>query len=449
MTYVDIIKNINCLSSSGDTTKTFHGKIRLDSTLVTTGDIFVAVKGKKVDGHDYIEDAIRRGAECVIVQKEVVVPENVVFIMVPSTIDCLLELAKLIRLQYKNIPLIAITGSVGKTTTKELIYSMLSTKYKVLKNEGNQNNHIGVPLTLFELDDSFDICVLELGMNHEGEIDKLSRACLPTDCVITNIGTSHIGNLGSKKNIFKAKMEILNGMTNGMLFINGDDKYLKTIKKQDFQLVTCGRNRRNDIRATNILCAPNHLYFNAYIVKQKHPMIFSIANAGLISNLLLAIGVAHKYHIDINHIASVLEQYQSTSSRMQLISLGEDILLIDDAYNASFESLKNGLDFIEQYDKKKIVILGDILELGEHSKMIHQKIKKLLKNYEKTILIGKEVKYIWNKDYIYCKDILEAKNYLDTLPLEGRLIYLKGSHSMNLQKLAKQIIEEHTKKSIT
>ena len=138
MTYQDIVDNITCLCSNGDLSESINGKIRLDSNMVNPGDIFVAVKGNKVDGIDYVEDAIKKGAKCIIAQKTIVVPENIIFILVPNTIDCLLDLAWLIRLRYKNIPLIAITGSVGKTMTKELVSSMLSQKYKVLKTEGEQ-----------------------------------------------------------------------------------------------------------------------------------------------------------------------------------------------------------------------------------------------------------------------------------------------------------------------
>jgi len=197
-------------------------KIKTNSKEVEEGDLFIAIN----KGNDYIDEAINNKASCIIIEQDKIV--DIPTIKVESTINALGLIANYIRRQY-DIPLIAITGSNGKTTTKDLISLILSSKYNILKSEKNQNNHIGLPQTLLKLNNKYDVVVLELGMNHLNEISYLSKICLPNYGIITNIGTAHIGNLGSKKNILKAKKEILDGL-NGYLLTNNNDRYLRKIK---------------------------------------------------------------------------------------------------------------------------------------------------------------------------------------------------------------------------
>lgn len=436
MSYIDIINYITYEELKGDIEKQFNGKIRIDSRKVSFGDIFVALKGKKVDGHDFIGNAINSGATCVIVENDIELDDDdIIIIQVPDTKRCLLELALLIRKRYINIPLIAVTGSVGKTTTKELIYSFLSNKYKVLKSEGNKNNEIGLPLTLFELNETYDMVIVELGMNHFGEIDVLSRTCLPSDAVITNIGTSHIGNLGSKKNIFLSKLEILNGMNNGTLFINGDDKFLKKIKKENIFLVKCGLKKNNDIRAINIISTDKNIYFKIKKFDNCYNVLFPIPNESLIYNILLASAVASKYGILFEQIIESLENFNSLNSRNQIIQLKNNTILIDDCYNSSLESLKSGLKMIDKFERKKIIIIGDILELGIFTDKIHKQITPLLKKYDKIILVGNHVNNIIGNNSIHCKVVDDAIKYLETFDLSNHLIYIKGSHDINMYKI--------------
>lgn len=439
MKYLDIVKSLPYLVIKGNIEQEFNGKIRIDSRLVKPGDIFVAIVGNKVDGHDYINSAINNGAKGIITEKDITVPDDIVVIKVPSTKDSLLLLAALIRKFYNNIPLIAVTGSVGKTTTKELIYYLLSNKYKVLRSKGNHNNYIGVPLTLFELDNTYDICVLELGMNHLKEIEKLSNICLPTDAVITLIGTSHIGLLGSKDNIFKAKMEITSGLGTGTLFVNGDDSYLKKIKSNIYRIIKCGLTKNNDIRALSILSTDNNLYFKVNILDKYYKVVFPIPNEGLVNDILLATGVALKYNVKIEDILNTLENYPGIENRNQIIKLNNNITLIDDSYNSSFESLKAGLKMLESFSKDKIVIIGDILELGSHSIEIHKKIKGLLKDYDKVILVGNYVKNIVGKNFIYCSNALDTVKYLETINLNDKVIYVKASHALGLSEVVESI----------
>ena len=203
-------------------TKRKINEIKIDSRKINKNDVFIALKGSNFDGHDYVKDAIKSKASAIIVNRKIDIKTNVPIILVKDTYDSLIKIGTFFRNKF-DIPVIAVTGSCGKTTTKELIYTILSKKYKVLKSEKNYNNHIGIPLTLTKLSNEYDACVLEIGMNHFSEISKLSKMVKPNIGIITNIGTSHIGNLGSQKNILKAKMEILDGMKDGLLILNGKD----------------------------------------------------------------------------------------------------------------------------------------------------------------------------------------------------------------------------------
>ena len=389
-------------------------KIKTNSKEISEGDLFIAINS----GHDYIIDAINNGASAIISEKDF--NYDIPKIIVNSTIESLGKIAKYIRSSY-NIPLIAITGSVGKTTTKELIYSILSEKYKVLKSLKNQNNHIGLPLTLFNLDATYDVIVVELGMNHFNEISYLSQICKPDYAIITNIGSAHIGNLGSKKNILKAKLEILDGLNNGYLIVNKNDKYLKKLKYPNIIKV-------NDktLKVKNLNIGKNvtfdiddvHFIFNSY--------------SHLLDNVFIAIKIGLMFDIDLKTISEVIKKYQNIEGRLNIIK--NKYTIIDDSYNSSFESLIGGLKQLENKDEFKIAVLGDMLELGKYSNTYHKKINKYLKKIKnkEVLLIGKYTNLIKGKHFDNVKDII---SYIKTKDINGSIIYVKGSHAFNLDKI--------------
>ena len=389
-------------------------KIKTNSKEISEGDLFIAINS----GHDYIIDAINNGASAIISEKDF--NYDIPKIIVNSTIESLGKIAKYIRSSY-NIPLIAITGSVGKTTTKELIYSILSEKYKVLKSLKNQNNHIGLPLTLFNLDSTYDVIVVELGMNHFNEISYLSQICKPDYAIITNIGSAHIGNLGSKKNILKAKLEILDGLNNRYLIVNKNDKYLKKLKYPNIIKV-------NDktLKVKNLNIGKNvtfdiddvHFIFNSY--------------SHLLDNVFIAIKIGLMFDIDLKTISEVIKKYQNIEGRLNIIK--NKYTIIDDSYNSSFESLIGGLKQLENKDEFKIIVLGDMLELGKYSNKYHKKINKYLKkiNNKQVLLIGKYTKVIKGKHF---NDIDKLSDYLKQNIKYNDIIYIKGSHAMNLDKI--------------
>lgn len=398
--------------------------IKFDSRKLSSSDLFIAIKGKFDDGHKYINKKMK--CQAIIVSEDISCDIKIPIIKVSSSYEALFLLAQHWRLKYK-LPLIAITGSNGKTTLKEMVYNILSTKYKVLKNIGNKNNILGVAETLFNLNKEYDMVVMEMGMNHLGEIEKLSLMCEPECAVITNIGSAHIGLLKSKKNIYKAKMEITKGL-NGKLIVNGDDCYLN--KNKCFK---CGTKCHNDLIAYNIHIYDEYLKFNIYLDKE-YEVIFNTPVKQYIPSLLEAIKIGIDYNIDIKEILNCLKNFTMVDRRLKVNNL-KTCKLIDDSYNASYESIKCGLEYLKRLNEKKIIILADMLELGKYSKKYHKKLNYLLDKIDnKEILtVGSYTKYIHSRHFNNNEEVIA---YLKSIDLTNKYIYIKGSKSMNLDQIA-------------
>ena len=376
-------------------------KIKMNSKDITTNDVFLAIN----KGHNYIDEAINNGAVGIISEYDLDYPS----IKVDNSILALGKIANYIRNLY-DIPLIAITGSVGKTTTKELIYSVLSKKYKVLKSEKNKNNNIGCPLTLLNLDETYDIIVLEFGMNHFNEISYLSKICNPDYAIITNIGTAHIGNLGSKKNILKAKLEILDGMSNKNIIVNNKDRYLKKIRnaiKVDEKRLNVIYKNENEFIIDNVI-------FN---YKYKH----------ILPDIFIAIKVGLLFDINLELISEAISEFEPIDGRLNIIN--REYKIIDDSYNSSYESLIEGLKSLD--NNFKYIVLADMLELGKFSIKYHKKVNKYLKKIKnkKVLLIGNYTKYI---DGIHFENLDELILFLKSNIKKGDTVYIKGSRKFNL-----------------
>lgn len=415
---------------SGNLNQTFN-QVSIDTRTLGKGNLFIALKGKR-NGNDYIDEAIKKGCRVVITEDNI--QKNITTIQVEDSYQALYLLAKHQKNKY-CLPIIAVTGSVGKTLTKDLINDILSKRYCVLKSQKNYNNHLGVPLTLLNLNDDYDIVVCELGMNHLGEIEKLSKLCNPTVGVITNIGTSHIGNLGSKKNILKAKQEIIQGMNNGPLVINGDDKLLKKIKYNN--IVTGGLKKNNDLVVKNIKSEFSKTEFQIVIDKRTYNFTFNIPGRYLINDVVLAIQVGLLFNISPSDIKEAVHDFKSEDHRLKIINKNDNII-VDDSYNSSYEAVVGGLDLIKKYPNKKIVILGDILELGKHSYKIHNKVLKKLKKLPKStvLLVGNQFKL--NK---FCQfpNVEQLINYLSNKTFYKTLFYIKGSRKIGLEKVVEEL----------
>lgn len=360
------------VSKSGNTAGLEFNEITTDSRKVNDGVLFIPIAGDKFDGHDFIKSAIEHGASASLTHKDIEKTDGMTLIRVKDTRKALGDIAKFYKRKY-FVPSVAVTGSVGKTTTKDLVYAVLSERYRTLKTPNNFNNDIGVPLTLFSLREEHEMAVIEMGMNHFGEIDYLASVAEPDAAVITNIGMSHIENLGSQEGIFKAKMEITNRFgRDNTLFVNGDDKFLSTIIPRDYSLVKFGMGENNDVRAKDIV--NNGLKGVEFTVEYKggsfraevlQPGVHNVYNA------LAAVCVGMHFGLSPEECAQGLKNCVYTAQRLEVIE-HKGIEIINDCYNSSPDSVRAALKVQQQsLKKRKIAILGDVLEMGSYAKQAH------------------------------------------------------------------------------
>lgn len=423
-----------------------------DTRTLNKGDMYLGIKGEKINGNDYIEQAFINGAIGCITDENVSekiinkYKKEKVIIKVENTIKAIQELAKYKRSLY-NIPVIAVTGSVGKTSTKDIIANVLGQKYKVLKTEGNMNNHIGLPMTLLKLKDHTAV-VVEMGMNHFGEISLLTNIAKPTGCVITNIGTSHIGNLGSRENILKAKLEILEGLDkNGFVLINNDNDLLHEWAKKEkrYKIYTYGLENNSTYMAKKITILENSSEFEINGIKGNVP----IGGIHFVYNSVCAFAIGDILNVGKEKIIKGISEFKLTAKRMDIEIIKNNIKVINDSYNASYDSMKAALEVVKNTSaQRKIAILGDMLELGEYAKELHEKVgEEVVKNkIDILITIGDNAKNIANKakelkmENVYMFDgIEEAIEYIKKTIKCGDLILLKASNSMNFSKILNEI----------
>ena len=435
---------------SGDTNLEIE-KYSIDTRTIKNGDIYVAIKGDNVDGNNFINQAFEKGALGCITEQNVSCEllkkyENKIIIMVKNSITALQQIASFVRDKY-NIPVIAITGSVGKTSTKDIISNVVAQKYNVLKTEGNLNNHIGLPLTLLNLD-NHEAIVVEMGMNHFGEISALSKIAKPTISVITNIGTSHIGNLGSRENILKAKLEILDGMSkNGSLVINNDNDLLHDWwqKKPWKNTYTFGINNKSNYMAENVV---EHDYYSTFNI-EGNAININVSGKSFIYNALAAYSVGKLLNISSDKIVKGIEDFTLTEKRMEIRKTSNNSVVIEDYYNASLESTIMALDVLSNLKaSKKIAVLGDILELGNFSEKIHKEIGSKIPEYDVDVLItvGKDAENIAKEaqksgfqNIHVCAKNTEAIHYLMREITDNSAILIKASHGMNFGEIAKGV----------
>ncbi len=411
-----------------------YEQVKTSSLDVCTGDVFVALVGN-TDGHKYVESAINNGAKILIVSKKV--DSSIPYILVKDTTLALGDIAHYMVKKY-NPRVIALTGSVGKTTTRNILLSLLQNKYKVVANEKNFNNHIGVPLTVFNLKSDTEILLTELGMNHLNEISYLSKMINPETAIITNIGSSHIGNLGGKKEILKAKLEILDGMDQKTLFVNGDDELLKDVPNT----IKSGFNDNNDFKGYDL---KSNLYSSSFKIKynDKEYEISINLPEHLLGDVLLSINVALYYGVDINDIIKSLKEYKSFDMRMNILKDKNNNTIINDCYNSSFESLTGVLKVLKNEKQKKLLILGSIMELGDYSKEIHKSLKPYLDEIDnkKVLLVGKEMGAL-EMDALYFENCDEVLEYLNGQNITDTLILIKGSRAMKLENVTNYFMEK-------
>lgn len=344
----------------------------IDNRRVQPQSLFICIKGERFDGHDFAESAVEEGAVAVMCEKELNLPENIAQIIVSDTSKAFLQFANYYRRKF-DIPFVGVTGSVGKTTVKDMIHALLSQKNKTLKTEGNLNNQIGLPRTLMELDKTYDYAVIEMGMNHRGEISTLSLISQVDIAVINNIGTSHIGNLGSKENIMKAKLEILDGMKKGStLILNGDDELLSKYKNEEYKVVFFGiDNEKSAYTAKNIKFEDEYTSYTLCSNQGEFEIKLPAFGKHGVLNSLAAFSVISELGLDISDYKDGLENFLSTGMREKHVKIG-DIMFIEDCYNASPDSVRAAINTLNsKKNHRKIFVFGDMLELGQMSKQAH------------------------------------------------------------------------------
>ncbi|MCL2212946.1 MAG: UDP-N-acetylmuramoyl-tripeptide--D-alanyl-D-alanine ligase [Oscillospiraceae bacterium] len=354
-------------------TGTFSGAT-IDSRLIEKGMMFVALQGEKVDGADYIAHAIEAGAAVALAQRAPAGYEDKV-ILVEDTVAALGKMASWHRSQF-DLKIAAITGSVGKTTTKDMIHTVLSQKHKTHKTAGNFNNHIGMPMTLLSIDESYTAAIYEMGMNHRGEISYLSTMARPDVAVITNIGTAHIENLGSREGIREAKLEIRDGLNpDGTLILNGDEPLLAGI---DGALYVSMHSQDAKVYVSNIIEGERGSAFDLVIRGEKQESIvvpaFGLHN---VNNAAMAYIVGVLFGLTDQQIRQGLMSFVPEGMRQNIYDYG-DISIIEDCYNASAESMKASLATLAGYTKRRggrsVAVLGEMRELGEFSAMLHSDV---------------------------------------------------------------------------
>lgn len=422
-----------------------------DTRTIKSGDIYIGIQGENLDGNDFIDIAFEKGAIGCITNRFIKkIYENKTIIKVENTLIALQKLATFVRAQF-NIPVIAITGSVGKTSTKDIVANVLNQKFNVLKTEGNYNNHIGLPMTLLKLENHTAV-VVEMGMNHFNEISVLTNIAKPTIAVITNIGTSHIGNLGSRENILKAKLEILNGLPkDGTIIINNDNDLLNNWAQHtnNLNILTYGIENKSDFVSKNIQENNNESKYEINIEGTEYNIRVPVIGKHFIYNSLCAIAVGSVLNIEPQKIINGIREFKLTSKRMDFRKIKNNITVLADYYNASYDSMKSALEVVKNYTAtRRIAVLGDMLELGVFSEQLHSDVGREVYNNDIDILItvgslakhiAKMAETLGTKQIYICENNKEAIKILNDNMKKNDLILLKASNGMNFGEILENI----------
>ena len=407
-------------------------QVQTDSRNLQKDEIFFALKGPNFNGNDFAKKALELGAAYVVVDEQVEFEDERI-IKVENVLETLQQLAKHHREQF-NIPFIAITGSNGKTTTKELIHEVLSSTYKTYTTKGNLNNHIGIPLTILKIKPDAEMAVIEMGANHLHEIAGYCVYAEPLYGLITNIGKAHLEGFGGVENVKKGKGELFDYIkkTEGTAFINTDDPAVFDLAQSIKNTVYYGSKSEN----YHGKIVKNDPFIEVEIDgKDPFEIKTNLVGAYNLPNILAAVCIGRYFKVADEKIKKAIENYQPSNSRSQLIKKDSNTIILD-AYNANPGSMKAAVEnFANMQGNKKIMLLGSMMELGEDSKMEHEAIISLIDKYEweAVVLVGKNFNDIPNK-YINLENSSEAGEWLKTKNAKDSLILIKGSRSMQMEK---------------
>ena len=413
-----------------------------DTRTLQKGQAYIALKGTSLDGHIFISQAIKKGANLIILEKRelkkyTAILKNTPYLIVKNTLLALQEIGKAHRLS-KKIKIAAITGSNGKSTTKQMLTALLKEKGKTCSTQGNLNNQIGVPRSLMELAGTDKFGVFELGASHIGDIAEIARLALPDVAILTNVAPSHLGLFGSIENIYKTKTEILNYLNkDASVVFNGDDKFLKKLKNTyKGKKISFGFNDGNDIKIKDC-SAFSFTYkgtvFNTGVILERHNKL----------NAAAACGAALAFGLSKNEIQKGLKKYKPMPMRLERHKIGKGEIILD-CYNANPLSMENALQILSSYKSPRIAVLGDMRELGKFSTKYHKELaKQIIKaKIDKVFLAGKEIKTTYkelsnlgHKEVKYSVDKLDFVKDLKAILKQKATVLLKASHSLNFEEL--------------
>lgn len=431
----------------------------MDSRQIEKGNLFFAIRGERVDGHKFIPQVMEQGAACAVCEE---MPEHQTgpYILVPDVKKAMQDIAAFYR-ETLTIPVVGITGSTGKTSTKEYVAVVLKEKFNTLKTRVNYNNEIGVPLTLLRIREEHQAAVIEMGINHFGEMHRLSRMVKPDIALITNIGQSHLEALGSREGILKAKSEIFDFLReDGKIILNGDDDMLSAIREiKGITPVTFGLSEKNDFYACKI---ENLGLFGSraeiHTPQGNFTAEIPLPGEHVLYNALAAAAVGQIMGLSTEEIAAGMTKAEPTEGRGNILKCG-DIVVIDDCYNANPASMYAALDLLSLADTRKVAVLGDMFELGENTKELHEKVGRYAvnRNIDVIVCVGKESFAMYeaakkacdmaatHKNICYYMKKEELLEELDSLIRPGDTVLIKASHGMEFGEIVEKLKENYTK----
>ena len=423
-------------------------KLCIDTRKVEKDNVFLAIKGANFNGNDFAIKALESGASVAIIDEVKFDEQDAqgkgTIIKVKNTREALLNLAKFYR-EKLGLKVVGVTGSTGKTSTKDLIAALLSDKYKVFKTKGNFNNDIGLPLMILELTSDYDVAVLEMGMSSLGEIELLASVARPDIGVITNIGLSHIENLKTQENILKAKMEISTFFNKeNVLIVNGEDKLLQNISSNVFKVKKIGYNHEYDVYASNIILREEETEFLAHAFGEEAVFTLPMAGKHNVLNAMLAIEVAECLNVSFGEMVKGIDNLEATSMRLQVIKK-QGLTIINDCYNASPDSMKSSLDVLSAYKSgRRVAILGDMYELGDESEKAHFEVGKYANDkLDLLIVIGEYIKNFkdgFNNDSIIMYNTKEeCIKELENIVKKDDVVLVKASRGVKLEDVVKSL----------
>lgn len=449
----EIVKAVGGVLVKGNRNKKIKG-VSIDSRTIKADELFIAIPGEKFNGHDFIADAAVNGAAAFIISDEVELPESASYIVVNDTTKALQKLAAYYRQQIDGLTVIAITGSAGKTTTKDMIAALLASKYKVLKTQGNLNNYYGLPLTLLKLQGDEDIAVLEMGMSSLGEIALLTSIASPQIGVITNVGETHLESLGNIENVARGKSELIAGLPeDGIAVLNYDNSYVRDMKSvfKGEKIIYYGFSKGVDISASNIRIDNKGTSFLIEYYDDIRDILIDKPGRHNVYNSLAAIAVARELAVDWNSIKKTLLSVELSSLRWDIQKKKDGITIINDSYNANPLSMEAAVDAVcESATARVILVLGAMLELGNDEIGAHLELGKKIADSNVDILItvgeiaqliaqGAVQGNVKRENIHILNNNKQAADLLNNILIENDTVLVKGSRGNKMEEIVEII----------